>query len=102
MEDKLAILPLRDPIQQKAMADAMGMSVDEMTQMLTNAEKLKDTGIDQAKLTELQGMNAEQLNKELAKGGNKAYQDYVRNLAKEKESEETLISREDEEGEEKD
>lgn len=76
------------PIQQKAMADAMGMSVDEMTQMLTNAEKLKDTGIDQAKLTELQGMNAEQLNKELAKGGNKAYQDYVRNLAKEKESEE--------------
>jgi hypothetical protein len=74
------------PIQQKAMADAMGMSVEEMTTMLTNAEKLRDLGIDQAKLTDLQNMNAEQLNAELAKGGSAQYQDYVRNLAKEKES----------------
>jgi hypothetical protein len=74
------------PIQQKAMADAMGMSVEEMTKMLTNAEKLKELGIDQNKMTELQNMNAEQLNSELAKGGSAQYQDYVRNLAKEKES----------------
>lgn len=77
------------PIQQKAMADAMNMTVEEMTTMLTNAENLKKLGIDQNKMTELQSMNAEQLNKELAKGGSKQYQDYVRNLAKEKESEET-------------
>lgn len=77
------------PIQQKAMADAMNMTVEEMTTMLTNAENLKNLGIDQAKLTDLQSMNAEQLNAELAKGGSKQYQDYVRNLAKEKESEET-------------
>ena len=77
------------PIQQKAMADAMNMTVEEMTTMLTNAENLKNLGIDQNKMTELQSMNAEELNKELAKGGSKQYQDYVRNLAKEKESEET-------------
>lgn len=76
------------PIQQKSMADAMGMTVEEMTNMLTNAEKLKDLGISQEKMTKLQEMNAEQLNAELAKGGKQQYQDYVRNLAKEKESEE--------------
>ena len=77
------------PIQQKAMADAMNMTVEQMTTMLTNAENLKNLGIDQNKMTDLQSMNAEELNKELAKGGSKQYQDYVRNLAKEKESEET-------------
>jgi hypothetical protein len=74
------------PIQQKAMADAMGMSVEKMTELLTNAEKLKELGIDDAKMKDLQAMNAEQLNAELAKGGSQQYQDYVRNLAKEKES----------------
>ena len=77
------------PIQQQALADAMGMSVEKMTEMLTNAEKLKKLGIDDAKMKDLQAMNAAELNKELAKGGSQAYKDYVRNLAKEKESEET-------------
>jgi hypothetical protein len=77
------------PLQQKSMADAMGMTVEQMTTMLTNAEKLKELGIDDAKMKKLQEMNAEELNKELAKGGSQAYKDYVRNLAKEKESEET-------------
>ena len=74
---------------QKAMADAMGMSVEKMTEMLTNAEELKNLGIDDAKMKEIQAMNAEDLNKELAKGGTQQYKDYIRNLAKQKESEET-------------
>jgi hypothetical protein len=76
-------------LAQDAMAKALGKTREDMVKMLTNAENLKNLGIDQAKMTELQEMNAEELNKELAKGGNQQYKDYVRNLAKEKESEET-------------
>ncbi|WWT39328.1 hypothetical protein [Microcystis phage Mel-JY01] len=73
-------------IQQKAFADAMGMSVDEMTNMLTNAQSLKDLGIDQNKMDKLHAMNAAELNKEMQKGGSAQYTQYLQKLAKEKES----------------
>lgn len=73
-------------LAQKSMAEAMGMSVEEMTEMLTNAQKLKDLGISQEKMSALQEMNAAELNKELAKGGSEQYKNYVQQLAKEKES----------------
>jgi phage-related protein len=73
-------------LAQKSMAEAMGMSVEEMTEMLTNAQKLKDLGISQEKMTSLQAMNSAQLNAELAKGGSEQYKNYVQQLAKEKES----------------
>ena len=73
-------------LAQKSMAEAMGMSVEEMTEMLTNAEKLKNLGISQERMTKLQSMNAAELNKELAKGGNAQLKDYIQQLAKEKES----------------
>ena len=73
-------------LAQKSMAEAMGMSVEEMTEMLTNAEKLKTLGISQERMSDLQAMNAEQLNKELAKGGSEQFKNYVQQLAKEKES----------------
>jgi hypothetical protein len=73
-------------LAQKSMAEAMGMSVEEMTEMLTNAEKLKTLGISQERMTSLQAMNAAELNKELAKGGSAQLKDYIQQLAKEKES----------------
>jgi hypothetical protein len=73
-------------LQQKSFADAMGMSVEEMTDLLTNAEKLKTLGISQEKMGKLQSMNAKELNAELAKGGKQELQDYIKTLAKEKES----------------
>lgn len=47
------------PYQQKAMAEAMGMTADEMTTMLTKAQELKDVGLDQAKVEEILTANAE-------------------------------------------
>lgn len=73
-------------LQQKSFADAMGMTVEEMADLLTNAEKLKTLGISQEKMGKLQAMNAKELNDELAKGGKQELQDYIKTLAKEKES----------------
>lgn len=73
-------------LAQKSMAEAMGMSVEEMTEMLTNAEKLKTLGISQERMSDLQAMNAAQLNEELKKGGSEQFKNYVQQLAKEKES----------------
>lgn len=73
-------------LAQKSMAEAMGMSVEEMTEMLTNAEKLKNLGISQERMSALQAMNAAELNAELAKGGSAQLTGYIQQLAKEKES----------------
>lgn len=51
-------------IQQKAMADAMGMSVEEMTTMLTKAQELKDVGLSSEMLEQKHLQNAEGLRKE--------------------------------------
>lgn len=48
-------------IQQEAMAKAMGMSVEEMTTMLTNAQKLSDAKIDANYAEKLSKMNAQEL-----------------------------------------
>jgi hypothetical protein len=73
-------------IQQKAMADAMGMSVEEMTTMLTNADKLQKMGISQQKMDEMQAMNAEELRKMNKDGMNEAMKGEIEKMAKEKES----------------
>jgi len=72
-------------IQQKSFADAMGMSVDEMTNMLTNAQKLKDIGMSSARAEELQAKNAEELNAIAAKTGDEKQKSYIQELAKQKE-----------------
>lgn len=73
-------------IQQKAMADAMGMSVEEMTTMLTNADKLQKMGISQQKMDEMQAMNAEELRKMNKDGMNEQMKSEIEKMAKEKES----------------
>lgn len=73
-------------IQQKAFADAMGMTVDEMTGMLSSAQKLKDIGMDSAKAEDLQSKNAEELRKIMADTSNEKQKAYIEELAKQKES----------------
>ena len=73
-------------IQQKSMADAMGMSVEEMTTMLSNADKLQKMGVSQQKMDEMQAMNAEQLRKLNKDGMNDAMKGEIEKMAKEKES----------------
>lgn len=73
-------------IQQTAFADAMGMSVDEMTGMLTNAQKLKDIGMSSAHAEELQGKNAEELRKIMANTSDEKQKAYIEEIAKQKES----------------
>lgn len=73
-------------IQQKSMAEAMGMSVEEMTTMLSNADKLQKMGISQKKLDEMQNMNAEQLRKLNQDGMNDVMKGEIEKMAKEKES----------------
>ena len=73
-------------IQQKSMAEAMGMSVEEMTTMLTNADKLQKLGVSQKKMDEMQKMSAEQLRKMNKDGMNEAMKGEIEKMAKEKES----------------
>jgi hypothetical protein len=78
-----------DVIAQKSMADAMGMSVDEMTTMLTKAEENKAMGIDSAKMKELEAASYEELNRLAAEGEGKdkaAYTAQLKKMAAEKES----------------
>lgn len=48
------------PLQQKAMADAMGMSVEEMTEMLTKAEEMEKLGLDRQLQEDLANATAEE------------------------------------------
>lgn len=73
-------------IQQKAMADAMGMSVEEMTTMLTNADKLQKLGVSQQRMDELQSKNAEELKKIAGETADGALKAEIERMAKEKES----------------
>jgi len=73
-------------LQQKSMADAMGMSVEEMTTMLTNAQKLKDLGVSQKKMDELQAKSAAELRAMNKDGMNEAMKGEIERMAKEKES----------------
>ena len=73
-------------IQQKSMAEAMGMSVEEMTTMLSNADKLQKMGVSQKRLDEMQNMNAEQLRKLNQDGMNDVMKGEIEKMAKEKES----------------
>ena len=73
-------------IQQKSMAEAMGMSVEEMTTMLSNADKLQKMGVSQKRLDEMQNMNAEELRKLNQDGMNDVMKGEIEKMAKEKES----------------
>lgn len=73
-------------LQQKSMAEAMGMSVEEMTEMLTKAQELKDAHLDSTKLEALQKKNAEDLRKEASMTTDAAAKAYIEKLAAEKES----------------
>lgn len=73
-------------LQQKSMADAMGMTVEEMTEMLTKAQEYRDVGLDSAKITELQNMNQEQLAEEMKKASSAEQKAYIEKMAKEKEA----------------
>jgi hypothetical protein len=78
-------------IQQESMAKALGMSVEEMTGMLTNAEKLKNAGIDATYSKTLSDMESatqleEELQKQKAAGASQEKLDYIQQLANEKRS----------------
>jgi len=76
-------------IQQKSMAEAMGMSVEEMTTMLTKAQELKDVGLSSEMLEQKHLQNAEGLRKEAEAQlalGKKGAADKLLALAAEKDS----------------
>lgn len=74
-------------LQQESMAKALGMSVEEMTKMLTNAEKLKKADISSDYAERLQAMeSAADLEKEAANARSKEQKDYILQLAAEKRS----------------
>ena len=78
-----------DVMAQQSMAKAMGMSVDEMTNMLSKAEENKALGIDSVKMKELEAASSAELNKmaENATGpAAEAYATKLKGMAAEKES----------------
>ena len=76
-------------LQKEALAKAAGMEVDQLAEMLGKQEELNKAGLTQEKIKELQGKNAQEL---LALQGDstseqgKAYNEYLKKLAAEKES----------------
>lgn len=73
-------------IQQESVAKAMGMSVEEMTDMLTNAEKLKEAKIDATMAENLSKMNAKELAEASKSAANDQQKAYIEKLAAEKRS----------------
>lgn len=73
-------------LQQKYLAEAFGMTVDEVAKLLTAQEKLVQLGIDQTKMDEIQRMNAAQLADEMKKTSNEELKSYLQKLGREKQS----------------
>jgi len=73
-------------LQQKYMAEAFGMTVDEVAKLLTAQERLVELGIDQTRMDQIQNMNAKELADEMKNVSNEKLKGYLQTLAKEKES----------------
>ena len=76
-------------LQQESMAKAFGMSVDEMTGMLSKAEELRDLGLSAELLEQKQYQNAVGLREEAEKArqaGNGALADKLLSMAADKDS----------------
>lgn len=73
-------------LQQKYMAEAFGMTVDEVAKLLAAQERLNELGIDQTKMDQIQSMNAKELTAEMQNTNNEKLKGYLQTLAKEKES----------------
>ena len=74
------------PVKQKALAAAMGMTREEMTDMLLQQQKLSDAGISYEKAQEAQGANAEKLADMMANASTQKEKDYLKEISKQKES----------------
>jgi phage-related protein len=75
------------PLQQKAMAEALNMSKEEMTEMLVKAQELKDAGLDQAKVEEVLAANGEERDKMMS-SMDATQQGYLQKLIEQKNQEE--------------
>lgn len=73
-------------IQQESFAKAMGMSVEEMTEMLTNAEKMNEAQIDTVMAENLSKMNAKELAEASKTAANEKQKAYIEELAAQKRS----------------
>lgn len=74
-------------LAQESMAKALGMNVDEMTEMLSKAQKLKDADISADYAEKLSLMeSAAELEAEALQTGDAAKKDYIMQLAAEKRS----------------
>lgn len=74
-------------LQRKAIADAFGMSVDQVAKLLTAQERLNELGISQEKMDAIQAKNAKQLAEEAKTTSNEKLKGYLLELAKQKEVE---------------
>jgi len=73
-------------VQQEALAKAMGMSRDEMTDMLTKQKELEDAGLSYEEVQDLQKLNAEQLADEIANTTDEGKRAYLEKMQAENES----------------
>jgi hypothetical protein len=68
------------PYQQKAMADALGMSVEEVTKILTKSKQLKDVGLTQAKIDEMMAGSMREVEKRINSISDAKQRDYLLSL----------------------
>lgn len=74
-------------LQRKSIAEAFGMTVDQVAKLLGAQEKLNDLGISQQKMDEIQKKNAEDLAQEAKTTTNAKLKGYLQELAKQKQVE---------------
>ena len=79
-------------VQQESLAKAMGMSKDEITEMLQKQKEMTDAGLSFEEVQRLQSMNASDLAKELEKSKGTAAEGFLKTLQAQTESEETAKS----------
>ena len=75
------------PIGQKAMAEAMGMTKDEMADMLTKAQELKDANLSTAQVDEIMKKNAKERDALMANMDDKQ-KGYLKKLVEQRNQEE--------------
>ena len=74
-------------LQRKSIAEAFGMTVDQVAKLLTAQERLNELGISQEKMDAIQAKNAAQLAEEAKTTSNEKLKGYLIELAKQKEVE---------------
>jgi hypothetical protein len=83
------------PLQQKAMSDALGLSSEEMANMLTKSEEMRKVGLSQVKVEEMMTGSLEEQQKNIDGMSDAKQKSYLQDLLNKKKQEEATAKFQD-------